>query len=57
MTKKHYKRLQKMPGTSLGLLASETSKLQKRTPISSKKGDNPLNDLVKMTTIYRPQLI
>ena len=46
-----------MQKTSLGLLAAETSKLQKRTPISNKKGANPLNDLMKMTTIYSRQPI
>lgn len=46
-----------MPRTSLGLLAVETSKTQKRALITSKKGDNRLNDLMKITTIYRPQRI
>jgi len=51
MTINCYKQPQKMPGTSLGHSAAETSKSQKRAPITSKKGDNRLNDLIKMTTI------
>lgn len=46
-----------MPKTSLGLSAAETNKLQKRSPISNKEGANPLNDLIKMTTIYSRQSI